>query len=1015
MIHTDIALRRPVTTVMLFLALTLIGLISTRLLPLEQFPDIQFPGMMVTIPYPGSTPEEIEEMITRPVEEALSTLAGIEELESTSTENEAQFFISFGWGTDTEAVGFEVRTKLDSIKDQLPKGADRMIIFAGSLGDQPILQIRISADQDLSDAYDTLERYLKRPVERIDGVARVEIQGVEPREVRILVDAGRVAAHGVDLVELRELLERSNFSVSAGEITERGQRFNVRPIGEFRTIDDIRNFRVAESVRLSDIAAIEMHSPELTIGRHLNGRPAVGLEIYKSTQANVVQVSEKVLEVVNAARDHPQMQGIELFLIENQAESILDSLKELRTAGLIGAGLAFVVLFLFLRDWPTTLIVTLAVPFSLIITLSAMYFIGLSINILSMMGMLLSIGMLVDNAVVVTEGVFRHRQLTPDKPLEATLAGVKEVGVAVMAGTASSVAVFVPLLVGERTEATIFLAHVAIPIVVAMIASLIVAQTLIPMLLARFPSPPPIRRGTVLARLQDLYARLLRRSLKHKWVTAGIVVLVLASAAIPAMFVKADMFPQDVGRTMSLQYHIDGTYPLERTEAAVNTIEAYFEKNRERFQIESIYSFFRPDEAATLLVLWPKERATLEPREIIEMAKPELPEIIIGKPSFSFDDMGGGEGFSVQLAGESTERLAELSQELVRQLVNVTGLENVRSEARDGEEEVQIIIDRARAAELGLTTEMIASSVAVAMRGDKLREFRGPDREVDMRLTFRESDRQNVEDLGRLPLYTPSGERITLGAVADFRLARGPRSIKRSNRLTAVVVSATLAEKATLDEVKERVTPIMDNFALPPGYTWKFGRGFETNDKTQMVMMVSLLLGVAMIFIVMAALFESALYPISIITSLVFSIVGVYWFFFATGTTFTFMAMVGIMILVGVVVNIGIVLVAHINNLRAAGMSRDDAIVQAGRDRLRPILMTTLTTLLAMLPLAIGSAQVGGGGPAYFPMARAIMGGLMFSGVLSLFVVPAFYEWFDDLNQWRRRIGRSSTAVAAPA
>lgn len=1015
MIHTDIALRRPVTTVMTFLALTLIGIIATRLLPLEQFPDIAFPGMQVTIPYPGSTPEEVEELITRPVEEALSTLSGIEELRSNSTENQAEFQISFGWGTDVDAIGFEVRTKLDSIRDQLPRGADRMLIFAGSLGDLPILQIRIAANQDLSDAYDTLERFLKRPVERLDGVARVELAGVEPREVRILVDAGRVAAHGVDIRELRELLERSNFSVSAGEITERGQRFNVRPIGEFRTLEDIRNLRIAESARLSDIAAIEMLSPELNIGRHLNHRPAVGLEVYKSTQANIVDVVERALEVVNAARGLPQMQGIELFVIENQAESILDSLRELRTAGLIGAGLAFLVLFMFLRDWPTTLIVTLAVPFSLVITLAAMYFIGLSINILSMMGMLLSIGMLVDNAVVVTEGIFRHRQLTPDEPLEATLLGVKEVGVAVMAGTASSVAVFVPLLVGERTEATIFLAHVAIPIVVAMIASLIVAQTLIPMLIARFPSPPPIAQGTVLGRLQDFYARSLGCSLRHKWWTAAAVVGVLASAALPMMKVKADMFPPgDSGRNIVLAYHIDGTYPLARVEAAVNVLEAHFEKNRERFEIESIYSYFRPDEAGTFLVLWPKERARLDANEIIELITPELPEIIIGKPSFRFDNQTS-EGFSIQLAGDTTERLATLGLELARQLQGVEGLENVRSEARDGEEEVQILIDRPRAAELGLTTEEIAASVAVAMRGDKLREFRGPEREVDMRLTFRASDRQSIEDLGRLPLYLPSGERITLGALADFHLTRGPRTIQRVNRLTAVIVSGNLAKSATLDEVKKRVEPMMENFALPPGYSWKFGRGFETNDKTQMVMMISLLLGVAMIFIVMAALFESALYPVSIITSLIFAIVGVYWFFFVTGTTFTFMAMVGIMILVGVVVNIGIVLVAHINNLRATGMPRNEAIVQAGRDRLRPILMTTLTTLLAMLPLAVGSAQVGGGGPAYFPMARAIMGGLLFSGILSLFVVPAFYEWFDDLNQWRRRVARTARERASTA
>jgi HAE1 family hydrophobic/amphiphilic exporter-1 len=439
----------------------------------------------------------------------------------------------------------------------------------------------------------------------------------------------------------------------------------------------------------------------------------------------------------------------------------------------------------------------------------------------------------------------------------------------------------------------------------------------------------------------------------------------------------------------------------------VSTVEAYLEKNRERFGIQTIYSYFRPEDAGTFVNLGPKGTGP-ETREVLDRMTEEMPEIIIGKPSFQFDQQAG-EGFSLQLSGDSTEQLAELSFELARQLRAVAGLESVRSEARDGEEEIQIIVDRQRASQLGLTTGDVAASVAAAMRGDKLKEFRGTDREVDMRLTFRESDRQNVEDLATLPLYLPSGGRITLGAVADFRQVRGAREIKRVNRLTAVIVAGNLAKGATLDEIKTRVEPLMEQFAMPPGFTWKFGRGFETDDKTQQIMLQAILLGVAVIFLVMAALFESALHPLSILTSIIFAVVGMYWFFLITGTTMTFMSMVGLMILVGVVVNIGIVLVAHINNLRAAGLARDEAIIQAGRDRLRPILMTTMTTLLAMSALALGDAQVGGdgaggGGPAYSPMARAIIGGLAFSSVLSLYAVPAFYEWFDDLNQWRRRI-----------
>jgi HAE1 family hydrophobic/amphiphilic exporter-1 len=615
--------------------------------------------------------------------------------------------------------------------------------------------------------------------------------------------------------------------------------------------------------------------------------------------------------------------------------------------------------------------------------------------------------MLVDNAVVITESIFRHRQLNPDRPLDATLTGVRDVGVAVLAGTASSVAVFLPLLFGERVEITVFLAHVTIPIVVAMIASLLVAQTIVPMLAARFPAPPPITASTVLGRLQDFYSRTLAVSLRHKWWTALAIVLTLASAAIPMMLVKSDMFPQGVGRNLFITYHLDGTYPLDRVESAVSTIESYLEKNRERFGIRTIYSYFRPEDAGTFVNLVPKGTGP-ETREVLDAITKEMPEIIIGKPSFQFDQQAG-EGFSLQLSGDSTEQLADLSFELARQLRAVAGLESVRSEARDGEEEVQIIVDRQRAAQLGLTTQDVAASVAAAMRGDKLKEFRGEEREVDMRLTFRESDRQNVEDLATLPLYLPSGGRVTLGAVADFRQVRGAREIRRVNRLTAVIVSGNLAKGTTLDEVKERVEPLMEQFAMPPGFTWKFGRGFETDDKTQQIMLQAILLGVAVIFLVMAALFESALHPLSILTSIVFAVVGMYWFFLVTQTTMTFMSMVGLMILVGVVVNIGIVLVAHINNLRAAGLPRDAAIIQAGRDRLRPILMTTMTTLLAMSALALGDAQVGGdgaggGGPAYSPMARAIIGGLAFSSVLSLYAVPAFYEWFDDLNEWRRRI-----------
>ncbi len=1013
MIHTSLSLERPVSVMMLFAAVTVIGLLGSRLLPLEQFPDVTFPFMGVQVPYPGSTPEEVEDVIVNPIEDALATLPGIREIRATANSDGAQFAILFDWGTDIEAATFEVRTKLDSIRQRLPRAANRILMFSASSADQPVVTIRLSANEDLSTQYDVLDRFLKQPVERLDGVARVVLAGVEPREVRILVNSSRIAAHGVDVQRLVTLLERSNFSVSAGQVTSEGQRLSVRPMGELTTLEQIQNLIIDGNVRLRDVADVELISPELTLRRSLNQRPAVGLDVFKATQANIVDVVDRVLEVVEKAQTLPQMQGITVFVIDNQADSIRNSLADVGKSGMLGGLFALLVLYAFLRHWPTTIFVSLAVPLSLLVTVAVMYFVGLSINVMSMMGMMLAIGMLVDNAVVVTESVFRYRQLQPDKPIAATLAGVKEVGVATLAGTLTSVVVFLPILFGDRNQATIFLSHVAIPIVVAMAASLVIAQTLIPMLTSRFAAPPPASTGSWMTRLQSQYERALRATLDRPRRTAGVIVMLVlltgglfaASQAMPGKLLKIDMFPQDAGQQLVLDYGLRGSHPIDRVETAVRRIERYLDANREQFDIKSIYSRYDPENAATVLLLQPKELARLTPNQVKERVAKDLPEIIIGKPSFSFDNDDASQGFSLQVSGESTERLAVIAQDIVRVLSSVPGLESVRAEGRDGDEEVQIVVDRKRAAALGLAPRDVAFAVAAALRGDRLREFRGPDRELVMRLVFRASDKQSVDDLSRIPIFLPNGARINLGAVAELRLAQGPRTIERVNRLTAIVITANLEAGTTLRAVRKEVEGVMSAYQLPPGHSWKFGRGIENDDETTRFMIGNLLFAFAMIYLVMAALFESTLMPLSIISSIFMAIIGVIWTLFLTGTTMTFMALIGVQILMGVIVNIGIVLVAHINDLRQSGLSRTEAIMQAGRDRLRPILMTTLTTVLGLGPLAFGDAQlaVGIGGPSYAPMARAIMGGLAFGAVVSLFAVPAFYVWIDNLVTHTKR------------
>ncbi|MCJ7591153.1 MAG: efflux RND transporter permease subunit [Woeseiaceae bacterium] len=1017
--HTEVALRRPVTTVVVFVALSLIGLLASRLLPLEKFPDIEFPGIFVQIPYAGSTPEEVERLITRPVEEALATLSGVETMSSTSDENQAQIFLQFGWDQSMGAKGIEARAKVDGIRHLLPDDVRRVLVFTGSLGDQPVLQLRISSDKDLSNSYEMLDRLMTRRLERIEGVSRVQLQGVDAREIRILLKPDQLAAHGVDIAAVRDLLLGSNFAVSAGKITAGDQRFNVRPSGEFKSIDEIAELTInASGLRLSDIADIEMQTPERNYGRHLDRQYAIGVAISRATGANMVDVTDRVIAEVEKIGRLPEMSGIKIFSLDNQGEAVRESLGDLLSAGALGGLLAIFVLYLFLRQVTTTLIVTASVPFSLMITLGAMYFAGLTLNILSMMGLMLAVGMLVDNAVVVTESIFRHRTENPDKPIDATISGVKEVGLAVIAGTATTIIVFAPMIVGTKTDMSIFLSHVAITIIVALTASLFIAQTLVPMLASRIAVPPQPKAGAWISRLTARYAASLQWILGHHWWTALGIGLVCVIGVLPIALdlVKFDMFPQDVGRRLYMPYHIEGQYSLEQLEQSVDKIEEYLYSHQEEFNIRSVYSYYDPEHVESTLLLTSEDDATHSTKEIIALIEADLPQIAIGKPSFSFDQQGGGDGFAVQISGDSTEILNDLAIDIARSLETVEGLKDVISDGDSGNKEIRVNIDRVRAANVGLSAQAIAQSVSIAMRGENLREFRDRSGEIAIRLAFRENDKQSIEQLADLPLYTPEGRRITLGTVASLHVGRSPDSIRRTDRQTAVILSANLEDDVSIDDVRPRVKSLMDQMQLPPGYSWKEGRGFERQDDTADMMATNIILGIACIFLVMAALFESLILPFSIILgSIVFSIFGVFLLFAATGTTFSFMAMIGIMILIGVVVNNGIVLVDHVNNLRQEGVSRDDAIVTAGRDRLRPILMTVATTIVGLLPLAIGTTQVGGDGPPYYPMARAIIGGLAFSTVVSLLVVPALYVYFDSLAAWGRKVMRTARQGRAHA
>ncbi len=1014
--HTEFSLRRPVTVTMIFAALAGIGLISSRLLPLEQFPDIEWPGFFINIPYEGSTPEEVERLITRPAEAALSTLSGVKRMNSTSRADGAQIWMEYGFNSNAATEAVEARVKLDAIRDDLPPDLKRIMVYSGSLNDEPIMTLRLSSDRDLSQEYLMLDRVLKRRIERIEGVSKVELQGVEPPEVRILLDSGRVAAHGINLYELYELLQRSNFSVSAGRLESGEQRWTLRSDGELRSLAEIGNLIVdGGNLRLADIAEIRLVPEERDYGRHLDGREAVGLSVTRASGANMVQVADRVNEELERIAELPSMRGIRIFNIDNKADSVRSSLVNLLQAGLIGSVLAVLVLYLFLRQITTTLIVMLAVPISLVITLGVMYFSGLTLNILTLMGLMLAVGMLVDNSVVITESIFRYRQKYPGEPQRAALAGVNEVGLAVIASTATSVCVFLPIVFGEQIDITVFLWHVGVTISVAIVLSLLVSQTLIPLLASRVPAPPPSRAGSFMAGLAERYSRALAWTLAHpRWsALAAVIVLVSPAAPIGLGMLQTDMFPQEPSRRLELIYHIDDVYPVERVEMAVDRMEAFLFENAERLDIESVYSYYDTGRAQSSILLTEGDAVTVDARQVMDTILEEMPELVIGKPDFQWQQQGGGPGFGVTLTGESTERLAELAREAWRVLSTVEGLEGLTSDLVAGPREVQVVVDRERAARIGLTSRAVGQAVAVAMRGQPLREFRTPDGEIGVRLAFREDDRQTMEQLANLTIMAPSGERVLLGAVADLHERSGPRQIRRTDRRTSVKISGSIDGDSSMSEVRPVVQQLMDQIDYPPGYAWSFGEGVDRSDETRQLLLQNILLGVALIFIVMAALFESVLYPVSIMVSLIYSITGVIWFLALTGTTMSFMAMIGIMILIGIVVNNGIVLVDHINNLRREGMPREQAVLEGARDRLRPILMTVATTVLGLLPLAISTTKIGGDGPSYFPMARAIIGGLAFSTVTSLLLVPLVYVSLDRAKNWVTRVRHHARADAS--
>ncbi|MFT2090916.1 efflux RND transporter permease subunit [Paraglaciecola sp. 2405UD69-4] len=989
----DFAIRRPVTIGMLFFSMLIFGLLSSQLLPLEKFPSIDIPEIAIRIPYKDATPVEVEKMITRPVEEALATMSGIQRLSSSSSEDAAELQLQFSWDENLRAKGIEAREKIDAIRDELPQDVERVLVYQFNTNDMPIFTLRVSSEKDLSSAYDLLDRNLKRPIERVPGVSKVELYGVTKKQVSIRLDQQLMAALQVNTNELAATLKNANFSLNAGNFidTNLDKTIKVSPQGEFTSLQDIRDLMVKKGVRLSDIALVQFEKPKRIEGRHLDQSYAVGFNIYRESNSNMVAVSDDVMQVIEAANHNPAFNGIHLLIMDNEAQSVTKSLSDLLDAGLLGALLSLIVLYAFLRNITSTLLVVLSVPFSICITLGCMYMMGYTINILSMMGLMLAVGMLVDNAVVVTESIEQEKQSTTDI-IAATKAGVAKVSLAVIAGTITTAIVFLPNIVGAKVNVTVFLEHVAIAICISLFASLLISQTLIPLLATKIKPKGDSGKNEVTkapSKLAKKYKNILTWSLNNQGKTSLIAILILISTALPMQHVTSDDDNDNDQNRVWLNYNIQGSYSLEEVEKAVDKMETYLYANQEKFYIKQVYTYFTAGHAISAITLI--DDLPVTQKAVKKHISDNMPRFVRATPSFQWDQGNGG-GIQMTLTGDSSETLEQIAKQILPVLSNIPGLTEVKTDTSQQKQELRVVIDRQKAFRFGLNTQDIAQIIATALRGTNLRSYRHSENgELAIQLMYDEKLQNSVDALKNLTITRQSQQNVTLDMIATLTIVPRASEIKRSYRQTSVTIGGNLEENVTLEDAQKAIEGIMEHIQLPSGYGWTFDGSIKRQNQNEDAMQTNMLLALCMIYIVMAALFESILLPTAVITSLLFSVTGVFWALFVAGIPMSIMSMIGMLILMGIVVNNGIVLVDRINQLINQGYMVQQAIIEGCLNRVRPILMTVATTILGLVPLAFGSTRLGGDGPAYSPMAIAIIGGLLFSTLTSLVLVPLTY------------------------
>ncbi len=1019
------AVTRRVTMGMAVLGVLVLGWISLTRLPLEYLPAFSSSNISVNAPYRSSSPQEIERLIVRPLESSLATVSGIETLSATATASNANVNITFIDGTDMDLAAVEVRDRVDRVRHLLPADLEQVRIRRFQSTDIPVLRFHVTSDWPSDRLYYFAENVIQRRLERLEGVAQVAVNGLRSRQLQINLDPARMRSHRVDVRQLTALLRANNMNLSAGYITEGSRKLLVRSVGELATLEEIRALPIGGGLRLSDVAEVVFDFPEQQNFTYLNGSSALTVSINKSSTANLLEVVEAVKAEIAEVNALPEAEGLYIRVYSDASKDVRQGLSQLAQAGLLGAALAVLFVYFFLRRIRTTLLVAIAIPLSVILTFSIMFLMRqaelseITLNVVSLMGMMLALGMLVDNSIVVIESIFRHRQDEGRSAVDAALAGTSEVALPIAASTLTTICVFIPSIFLAKGGFSRFMSDAGTTIVVVMVASLIVALTVVPMVAAFLLAGESVRKSAkVIDWMTGLYARVIDWTLRYRVV----VVVVAATLAWGAWHLLGTIERSFSGRSTERQVTINidtpRNYSLAQIQGLYGEVAGIIEENREDLDLADFsYEFSRSGGRSRggwrggrrfEIYLVDEEEGQLTTAQ----ARDRLRELMPVKAGVGFkvgsEGRHGRSGVTMELMGDDPAVLARLSAQIQSQLQALPGVKDVDSSLESGDQELRVVVNRERALAAGLSSLAVAMTVNNSLSGRALSYFKTEDREIEMIMQYAAEDRETLDQLKNVPVFV-ANVALPIGALADFSIENGPRSIDRQDRRARVTITADTATRRASFGLMGAMRGIMGSTSLPPGYEWSFGRWERHAQKDAAGANFAWIFAIALVYMILAALFESFAQPLTIICSVPFALIGVALVMKVAGQPRDSMTDMGAIILVGVVVNNAIVLIDYINRLRRRGMERNAAIVAGGRHRLRPILMTAVTTILGLSPMVAPYllpeifGQVEGRAAQWAPVGLVILGGLTTSTFFTLILTPTIYSLVDDVTRIFKR------------